>query len=204
MSSEGSIDSIAADVATRVREALAEAERRASELVTGAERRAREIVTEAEAEAERIRAQADQARQRVEEARRALAGLEAATDAPPAPTTAPEEVATEAVPEPVVPAESPADEAERTAHEPDTGRSGPTTEELIAQLTSGGSATPSGPGSETGGEHGDTDAAARLVAMNMALDGATREEVDRHLADSYPAADRDALVDEVFSRIGKQ
>jgi hypothetical protein len=49
----------------------------------------------------------------------------------------------------------------------------------------------------------DTPEAARLVALKMALDGSTREEVAGHLADEYGLRDSDALLDEVFARAGK-
>jgi hypothetical protein len=43
---------------------------------------------------------------------------------------------------------------------------------------------------------------ARLVALNMALDGASRDEVDRHLRDKHGVKDPAPLLDEVFSSIG--
>jgi vacuolar-type H+-ATPase subunit H len=90
----------------------------------------------------------------------------------------------------------------------------PSTEELIEQLKGGaGQSTGSAPAAAEGGDNGadrpaagrgEADAAAvRLVAMKMALDGSSREEVDRHLAESYGPGDRSALLDEVFSRVEK-
>jgi len=49
----------------------------------------------------------------------------------------------------------------------------------------------------------DDTQAARLVAMKMALDGASREEIDAELGRSYSLADRAALVDEVLAKAGK-
>lgn len=44
---------------------------------------------------------------------------------------------------------------------------------------------------------------ARLVALNMALDGnATREEIDRYLRENFELADCSALLDEVFASVG--
>jgi DivIVA domain-containing protein len=43
---------------------------------------------------------------------------------------------------------------------------------------------------------------ARLVALNMALNGTPREETDRYLAENFDIADRDALLDEVYARVG--
>jgi len=50
------------------------------------------------------------------------------------------------------------------------------------------------------GEGGDLDS-ARLVALNMALNGESREEADRYLAENYQLADRGKLIDEVFAAI---
>jgi hypothetical protein len=88
----------------------------------------------------------------------------------------------------------------------------PSTEDLIEQLKGGGAspepATSSSAGGDNGAEAGagggEADAAAvRLVAMKMALDGSSREEVERHLAESYGEGDRGELLDEIFSRVGK-
>jgi hypothetical protein len=49
-------------------------------------------------------------------------------------------------------------------------------------------------------ENGDLDG-ARLVALNMALNGESREDTDRYLAESYQLADRQKLIDEVFAAI---
>ncbi|WP_205697804.1 DivIVA domain-containing protein [Conexibacter sp. SYSU D00693] len=42
---------------------------------------------------------------------------------------------------------------------------------------------------------------ARLVALNMALNGQSREETDRYLAENFDLADRGALLDEVYSTV---
>jgi DivIVA domain-containing protein len=60
-----------------------------------------------------------------------------------------------------------------------------------------------GPGSEYGAEVDDGDAeGARLVALNMALNGTPRDETDRYLAENYALADRDGLLDEVYATVG--
>jgi len=51
--------------------------------------------------------------------------------------------------------------------------------------------------------NGAEDQAARLVAMKMALDGSSREEIAKHLAASYELGDSDGLLDAVFERAGK-
>lgn len=50
------------------------------------------------------------------------------------------------------------------------------------------------------GENGDLDG-ARLVALNMALNGESREDADRYLAANYKLADRGKLIDEVYAAI---
>lgn len=49
-------------------------------------------------------------------------------------------------------------------------------------------------------ENGDLDG-VRLVALNMALNGDSREETDRYLAEHYQVADRAKLLDEVYAAI---
>jgi hypothetical protein len=49
-------------------------------------------------------------------------------------------------------------------------------------------------------ESGDLDG-ARLVALNMALNGESREEAERYLAENYELVDRGKLIDEVYAAI---
>jgi DivIVA domain-containing protein len=42
---------------------------------------------------------------------------------------------------------------------------------------------------------------ARLIALNMALNGQSREEADRYLADNFDLADRETLLDEVYQSV---
>jgi DivIVA domain-containing protein len=51
------------------------------------------------------------------------------------------------------------------------------------------------------GESGNGDeAGARLVAMKMALDGSSREEVEQHLSEAFGLTDAGDLLDDVFAR----
>jgi hypothetical protein len=59
---------------------------------------------------------------------------------------------------------------------------------------------PADAGAERNEGAGDEEA-ARIVALDMALSGSSRAEVDRHLADNYRVADRGALLDDVFAAI---
>ncbi|MGI8461990.1 MAG: hypothetical protein ACR2OC_10205, partial [Solirubrobacterales bacterium] len=187
-----------------------------------AERRSAKLIAEAEAKAARTVELAElQARERVERARKALEDLGVALgsddygrvsgteDVEPAavetePVVAVEEAESRQAAEDGEALEVKAEIAEGAAKvEPDpepleeeeapAPETSPSTEDLIAQLRSGvGEAV-----ADTGG-----DAAARLVAMNMALDGASRDEVDRHIAEGFEVSNREALIDEVFERVG--
>jgi DivIVA domain-containing protein len=47
----------------------------------------------------------------------------------------------------------------------------------------------------------DETEGARLVALNMALDGAPREQTAQYLSEHFRLADRDGLLDEVYSSV---
>jgi hypothetical protein len=49
-------------------------------------------------------------------------------------------------------------------------------------------------------ENGDLDG-ARLIALNMALNGESREDADRYLAENFQLADRGKLIDEVYAAV---
>ena len=49
---------------------------------------------------------------------------------------------------------------------------------------------------------GDDDVeGARLIALNMALNGQTREETDKYLAENFDLSDRAGLLDEVYATV---
>lgn len=54
--------------------------------------------------------------------------------------------------------------------------------------------------------HGDALASdlddARLITLNMALNGVPREETERYLAQNFELPDRRRLVDEVYATVG--
>jgi hypothetical protein len=60
---------------------------------------------------------------------------------------------------------------------------------------------------EGNGEPERTEAApddaegARLIALNMALNGTPREETDRYLSENFQLSDRDGLLDEVYASV---
>ncbi|MGH2967130.1 MAG: hypothetical protein ACRDMH_17365 [Solirubrobacterales bacterium] len=185
--------------ADSVRSALDEGQRRAREIVKEAESQAERIRAEAEEAASRIRVEAEgQAQRRLEDVRSALDQLQGslsssrdgagrrgraksgAGEAPesevePGPVTVPE-------PEPpATPEPTPVPEPEPMP-EPVPEPTPPPDE------TNPPSPTPS------------NDAAARLVAMKLALDGTSREDARKRLAADYDVADLDVLLDDVYSR----
>lgn len=56
-------------------------------------------------------------------------------------------------------------------------------------------------GSETADAGLDQQENARLIALDMALDGATRQDTDRHLAENFRLEDREGLIDDVYAEV---
>jgi DivIVA domain-containing protein len=61
-------------------------------------------------------------------------------------------------------------------------------------------AEPAAAESTPAGANGDLDS-ARLVALNMALNGESRADADRYLSENFKLADRQKLIDEVYAAI---
>jgi DivIVA domain-containing protein len=85
--------------------------------------------------------------------------------------------------EPAQPEEAPAQEAPAPAAEQPAAEQPPP--------------TPAAEGIGGAGPEG-----ARLVALNMALNGTPREEAARYLADNFELEDQEAILDDVYSRVG--
>jgi hypothetical protein len=49
---------------------------------------------------------------------------------------------------------------------------------------------------------GDGHEGARVIALNMALSGSPRDETARYLSENFELDDPDALLDEVYARVG--
>lgn len=49
---------------------------------------------------------------------------------------------------------------------------------------------------------GEDSEGARLIALNMALNGEPREDTDKYLQENFDLADRAALLDEVYASVG--
>jgi DivIVA domain-containing protein len=69
-------------------------------------------------------------------------------------------------------------------------------DEFVVEETPAAEASP-----EVGAAGEDESEGARLVALNMALNGTPREETDSYLAENFTLADRGALLDEVYSSV---
>jgi hypothetical protein len=132
------------------------------------------------------------------------AGAEQVEMAPEAPVSEPEPVAEAPsaepaiVPRPEVAAEpdvEPEPEVEPEAEsEPEADQETATVEPVAEAETEPEAAADTSAGDDAEG--------ARLIALNMALNGTPREETDRYLAENFSLANRDALLDEVYARIG--
>ena len=80
---------------------------------------------------------------------------------------------------------------------PDTG-SGPS----VAEPSAAAPPTTGAPvHRDPAGGAGEDVEGARLIALNMALDGTSREETDRYLAANFNLSDRAGLLDEVYESV---
>lgn len=215
----------AADLAAeRVREIVAAAEQAAAAIIADAEAEAQRVVAVAEAETERIRAAAAsesaetvsaanrEASGRIEQARAAVEGLVTQADVLRAQVGALGRGLASSVPGgPAAAAETEANEEDApTAEEADADRAADARAAEQAEADratdapAGSDHDPADASPESTGAPAPDQGGARLVAMNLALEGASREEITERIeADFGPMADIDALLDDVFSRAGR-
>ena len=61
-----------------------------------------------------------------------------------------------------------------------------------------------GVGAEEKGDaaSGQGSVGARLIALNMALNGTPRNETARYLEENFDLDDQDSILDEVYARVG--
>jgi vacuolar-type H+-ATPase subunit H len=71
--------------------------------------------------------------------------------------------------------------------------------ELVAAAVADGEGAASHPPPPAGASD-DADG-ARLIALNMALNGTPRDEADKYLAENFDLEDRTSLLDEVYARV---
>ena len=180
-------------------------------LIDDAEATAAKIVSDAEADAKRIRAEAEtESQKRLAEARSAFEELQKklglGAEVPGGPVPVPEPTP-QPVPEPSPPEPDPGPPAPPVPEPepplipeptppPDEGTP-PQIESEPEPAAKGNGAAPDA------GAKSDDSAGARLVAMNMALDGASREEIEAHLAENYALGDAGSLVDDVLALSSK-
>jgi DivIVA domain-containing protein len=74
----------------------------------------------------------------------------------------------------------------------------PVVEELVVQEPVAEEAAPDG-----NGDRAEDAEGARLVALNMALNGTPREETDQYLAEHFALDNRTTLLDEVYATVGE-
>jgi DivIVA domain-containing protein len=178
------VSSIVEAAEAKAREIEADAKREADELLSQARAQSREQIERAQSSVAKLVGQADELRERVGAmAREVGAGAGPGAETEPGP---------EVVPEPAPP-EPEVDPTPVTVPEP-TPTPIPEPEPPL---------TPEPEPPLPAASNGADEQAARLVAMKMALDGSSREEVERHLAQSYELGDTGKLLDDVFARAGR-
>ncbi|HKH41622.1 MAG TPA: hypothetical protein VKA41_07170 [Solirubrobacterales bacterium] len=189
-------DQLAAQAADAVRQVIANAESRAAEIIRDAEAKAASVREQAEAEASQIRTRAESdARGQIEAAKRALDELggtlvAAASSALPKAESEPQPTETE--------------EEQPPGPHPDPE---PATEQEPAESPGAPEAPVSPPAEEPEPEqaasavgNGD-DAAERLLAMKMAVDGKDQTAIEAELTEKFGARNRTELVADVLSRV---
>lgn len=199
-------DDLATQAAEAVRRLLAEAEARAAEIVREAEQEAARIRERVEKEAKAIRERAEaDARKQIEVARRALdelgGSLAAAASSVPGATSSIEESftgpAVEAEPQPE-PEHEPRPEPEPIPESPGAPEAplSPPPSQPAAPEEAAADQEPAPPG------NGD-DAAERLVAMKLAVEGRDPAAIEAELVERFGPGDRAALLKEVLSRASR-
>jgi DivIVA domain-containing protein len=187
---------LSAQAGEKVKAIVEAAERGAQEIRDAAQAEAREHVANVTAAADRLRERIEQMerdmtqlvidlREGADRLRGDLDGLQTGTDA----------LSTARAATPSAPAPSPTLPEPRAVAPPPEPR--PEREPAAAQEPA---AAPEPPATHEP-KNGDS-AAARIVALDMALSGTSREDTDRYLAENYDLADRAALLDEVYAAAG--
>jgi hypothetical protein len=195
MSPEERADELAARAAEAVRRVVAEAEERAAEILREAEAEASRIRQEAEAQASRTRERAEaDARGQIEAAKRALDELggtlvAAASEAIPRAENETQETETEEE-KPPGPHPDPEPEAE-----PEAPSKSPGAPE--APISPPAEESPTVESPDTG--NGD-DAAERLVALKLAVEGKDPAVIEAELVQRFGPGDRSTLLRDVVNR----
>ena len=174
-----SADQLAARAVEAIKQVIAEAESRAAEIIRDAEAKAASIREQAEAEAAQVRERAEgDARAQIEAAKRALDELGGTLAA----------AASAAVPTTETPSEPNEVETDEPAGAPEAPVSPPAEEPAPSESEEGATS-----------EEGE-DAAERLVAMKLAVEGKDPAAIEAELVERFGPADRSELLREVVSR----
>jgi DivIVA domain-containing protein len=198
-------DTLAATASDQVRSIVEAAEQSATEIQTQAEQDARDIRGEANAEAKRTRAQAtEQAREYVGKVSESTSVMQQRVDAMETELQALVEnlrTGTNRLNADLSLLISNMVELRETAEtrprfEPEPGADAYALDENDEEAQAG--PPPSAPPEPAGGQDAE---GARLIALNMALNGTPREETDRYLADHFELDDRGQLLDEVYASV---
>jgi len=181
------VEELAAQAVEAIRQVLSDAEEKAAELLREAESQAAKIREKAEADAlqARERAEAD-ARAQIDAAKRALDELggtlaAAASAAIPKAEAEPEETKAEKKP--------PEGLEPDTSPEPAAAPEAPVSPPQVDGATEEGPTTAS------------DDAAERLVAMKLAVDGKDPAAIEAELIEKFGPGDRSELLKEVLERV---
>jgi DivIVA domain-containing protein len=180
------VASIVEAAEAKANEIEADARREADQLLSGARAQARDQIERAQRSVAKLVGQADELREKVGEMAREVGGGEK-----PRSETEPEP---EPVPEPAPP-QPEVDPSPVTVPEPTPPLEPEPEPPLIPE--------PQPDQPAPAAANGADEQAARLVAMKMALDGSSREEIAKHLAENYELGDSGELLDAVFERAGK-
>jgi DivIVA domain-containing protein len=178
--------SVSEQAAGQVKSIIAAAERGAQEIRESARAEAREHVARATEAADRLRARIEEL---VQASGELLTGAERLRDELTALRAEVEEVG-EAAPAAPPPAAVEHAAAAEPAAAADPAAPGPP--------PAGAAQPPPAAVAQPAAANGDA-AAARIVALDMALSGKPREETDRYLAEHYDVPDRAALLDDVYA-----
>lgn len=184
---------LAGTAASRVEAIVAAAEASAREIEEKARADAAERVRRAEEVVDRLFGHAQGLQQEMGEVLARISALKSSVEAiegdvaPAQPAAAP----APAAPEPAVAEPEPAAAAPQVSPveaEPEPAPA--VVEEAEAQAR------------EAGADGGRASEGARLIALNMALSGAPREETARYLRENFDLDDQDDLLDDVYARAG--
>ena len=188
--------SSAAAAGERVRAVLEAAEQSAAELRAEAADEIEAQLAKAQVVAERLSGRANEIERSLqalaESVRVELSALKADLEELRAVGEGLNEARAEAQAAPAAPA-PPAEEPTLVAEEPTVVAEEPATEESAAEEPATEIARP--PASSTGAE------GARVIALNMALNGSPREETAHYLSENFELDDPEALLDEVYARV---